>query len=258
MANLRIKQLIFLILILVLISGCVEDIKQEEITVDDIQVIVVEQNHEIVDESYDEDYYEEYFYEKKANEELEEEKESSEVDYEEEEVDEPVTEEEEPVEEEAEDEVPAEDCTSGWYITGYYTPHEEDFSGEMIEVDTDVGSRFFKEDFLDVVKTEGWGKTLQNDYLGYYWDSWHINDKDLDAQGNELIKGTVAVDPAILTPGTQITIPTLPSPYNQQIYSVTDTGVTGKHIDVFTGEGKEAELEMYKITGEDNTVCALE
>ena len=250
---------VFLLLIFVfLIVGCVEEVEQEEITVDDIQVIVVEQNHEIVDESYDEDYYEEYFYEKKANEELEEEKESSEVDYEEEEVDEPVTEEEEPVEEEAEDEVPAEDCTSGWYITGYYTPHEEDFSGEMIEVDTDVGSRFFKEDFLDVVKTEGWGKTLQNDYLGYYWDSWHINDKDLDAQGNELIKGTVAVDPAILTPGTQITIPTLPSPYNQQIYSVTDTGVTGQHIDVFTGEGKEAELEMYKITGEDNTVCALE
>ena len=250
---------VFLLLIFVfLIVGCVEEVEQEEITVDDIQVIVVEQNHEIVDESYDEDYYEEYFYEKKANEELEEEKESSEVDYEEEEVDEPVTEEEEPVEEEAEDEVPAEDCTSGWYITGYYTPHEEDFSGEMIEVDTDVGSRFFKEDFLDVVKTEGWGKTLQNDYLGYYWDSWHINDKDLDAQGNELIKGTVAVDPAILTPGTQITIPTLPSPYNQQIYSVTDTGVTGQHIDIFTGEGKEAELETYKITGEDNTICVLE
>lgn len=248
---------VFLLLIFVfLIVGCVEEVEQEEITVDDIQVIVVEQNHEIVDESYDEDYYEEYFYEKKANEELEEEKESSEVDYEEEEVDEPVTEEEEPVEEEAEE--VEEDCTSGWYITGYYTPHEEDFSGEMIEVDTDVGSRFFKEDFLDVVKIEGWGKTLQNDYLGYYWDSWHINDKDLDAQGNELIKGTVAVDPAILTPGTQITIPTLPSPYNQQIYSVTDTGVTGQHIDVFTGEGKEAELEMYKITGEDNTVCALE
>lgn len=248
---------VFLLLIFVfLIIGCVEEIEQEEITIDNIQVVIVEPNQKVVDESYSEDYYEEYFYEKKANEELEKEKESYEVDYVEEEVDEPVTE-EEPVEEE--DEVPAEeDCTSGWYITGYYTPHEEDFSGNFLEVDTDAGKRTFKEDFLETVQLEGWGKTLQNDYLGYYWDSWHINDKDLDAQGNELIEGTVAVDPAILAPGTQITIPTLPSPYDQQIYSVTDTGVTGQHIDVFTGEGKEAELEMYKITGEDNTVCALE
>ena len=25
-------------------------------------------------------------------------------------------------------------CTSGWYVTGYYTPHESDFTGNDIEI----------------------------------------------------------------------------------------------------------------------------
>ncbi len=260
----RVVGLFALLLFLILLVGCVEELFEDEVTVDDIQVIVIEPNQEVIDYSYSEDYYEEYFYEKKANEELEDEKESYEMDYVEEEVDEPVTdeveggEEEDPVEEE-EPKVPADDCSDGWYITGYFTPHEEDFSGNLIEVETDAGNREFKEDFLETVQLEGWGKTLVGDYVGYYGGSWHINDKDLDAQGNELIEGTVAADPTLLDPGIELTIPTLPSPYNEQTYSVTDTGssIIGKHIDVFTGEGKEAELETYEITGEDNTICIL-
>jgi hypothetical protein len=46
------------------------------------------------------------------------------------------------------------------------------------------------------------------------------------------------------------------------VFTAVDTGggpngndVTGKHIDVFTGDGKAAEQETFRITGEGNTVC---
>jgi 3D (Asp-Asp-Asp) domain-containing protein len=244
---------LLLILVLLFLIGCVEEVEQEEVSLDEIKVVVIEPENTVVEKEYAEDYYEEYYYNQKSEKELDEEDEAESYE-EEEEVDEEAIEEEPVVEEEP---VEEDDCTSGWYITGYYTPDEEDFSGNLIETETDGGMRSFKEDFLDVVKMEGWGKTLQDDYVGYYWESWHINDKDLDAQGNELVQGMVAVETPLISPGSKLTIPTLPSPYNEQIFTATDTGVTGKHIDVYTGEGKEAEEEMYKITGEDNTVCVL-
>jgi 3D (Asp-Asp-Asp) domain-containing protein len=150
-----------------------------------------------------------------------------------------------------------ETCTSGWKVTGYYTPDEKDFSGTLTKINTDKGKRMIKEDFLDTVKIEGWGKTLAEDYLGHYHDSWHINDFDSDAQGNELIEGTVAVDPSVVDPGTELRIPTL-SEYGTVVLVATDTGVSGKHIDIYTGEGKKAENYMYKITSDNNTVCLLE
>ncbi len=54
-----------------------------------------------------------------------------------------------------------------------------------------------------------------------------------------------------------VTIPTLPSPWNNKVFTSTDIGgdLKGKHIDVYVGEGKLSEQEAYKITGKYNEVC---
>ncbi len=41
------------------------------------------------------------------------------------------------------------------------------------------------------------------------------------------------------------------------VFSGLDEGpsINGKHIDVFTGEGIDAENETFRITGSNNTVC---
>ena len=76
--------------------------------------------------------------------------------------------------------------------------------------------------------------------------------------GNPLEVNTVAVDPSIIKAGSQITIPSLPDPWSCAVFVGSDTGpaIIGKHIDVYTGEGKEALEEAYRITGYNNTVCA--
>ena len=49
-------------------------------------------------------------------------------------------------------------CTSGWYITGYFTPLESDYSGHFISITVDDEIEFFRNDFLAEMQTEGWGK----------------------------------------------------------------------------------------------------
>ncbi|MBI5146968.1 MAG: murein transglycosylase, partial [Thaumarchaeota archaeon] len=67
----------------------------------------------------------------------------------------------------------------------------------------------------------------------------------------------IATDQAIIPFGTLVTIPTLPTPWNTQGFASSDVGpaITGQHIDVYTGEGKIALSEAYRITGYGNTVC---
>lgn len=149
-------------------------------------------------------------------------------------------------------------CTLGWYITGYYTPMESDFSGKLVKIKADGHNYKFKKDFVNVVKINGWGKTISGSYLGWYGNSFHLsNQGPLDAIGNPLQIGTIATDQAIISFGTLVTIPTLPTPWNAQGFISSDVGpaITGQHIDVYTGEGKAALSEAYRITGHDNTVC---
>ena len=79
----------------------------------------------------------------------------------------------------------------------------------------------------------------------------------MDSLGNNLVVGSIAVDPQIIKPGTKITIPTLLQPWNQTVFDSNDVGpaIIGKHIDVYTGEGLDARKEAFRITGYNNSVC---
>jgi 3D (Asp-Asp-Asp) domain-containing protein len=152
------------------------------------------------------------------------------------------------------------DCTSGWYITGYFTPAESDYSGRLVTIGIDGTTYEFREDFVEEIRTEGWGRTDFGKYLGWYGGSFHLSEKPLDAKGNELVVNTVAVDPSLIASDSKITIPSLPEPWDALVFTGSDTGTTivGKHVDVYTGEGKAAHNETYRITGHDNVVCMVE
>ena len=148
-------------------------------------------------------------------------------------------------------------CSSDWYITGYFTPVESDYSGDLKKIAFGDEIKHFKSDFLSVVKTEGWGKTMSGDYVGWYDNSFHLSDIALDSNGEPLIVQSVAVDSEIIKQKTNLVIPKLPSPWNEMFFESSDVGpsIKGKHIDVYTGEGKQAELETFRITGTENDVC---
>ena len=148
-------------------------------------------------------------------------------------------------------------CTSDWYITGYFLPLESDYSGKSVEISVDRTKQFYLADFLEFVKIEGWGRTNAGNYLGWYHGAFTISDRYLDAYDNDLIVGMVAVDNSVIEHGSKLTIPTLPEPWNDMVFSGSDEGpsIIGKHIDVFTGEGIDAENETFRITGYNNQVC---
>ena len=148
-------------------------------------------------------------------------------------------------------------CSDGWYITGYFLPIEIDYSSGMIPILIDGKVHSFKNDFVNEVKIQGWGKTISGEYLGSYDGKFYFNSIPLDSLGNNLVVGSIAVDPQIIKPGTKITIPTLLQPWNQTIFDSNDVGpaIIGKHIDVYTGEGLDARKEAFRITGYNNSVC---
>ncbi|MEK0320979.1 MAG: 3D domain-containing protein, partial [Nitrosopumilus sp.] len=92
---------------------------------------------------------------------------------------------------------------------------------------------------------------------GWYHGAFTISDRYLDAYDNDLIVGMVAVDNSVIEHGSELTIPTLPEPWNDMVFLGSDEGpsIIGKHIDVFTGEGIDAENETFRITGYNNQVC---
>lgn len=148
-------------------------------------------------------------------------------------------------------------CTNEWDITGYHTPVESDYSGEFIPIIVENQEREFRQDFVDRVMVNGWGKTLAGDYLGWYSNSFHLNNNALDSEGNVLVVGIIAVDPTIIEPNSNLIIPSLLEPWNEIIFLTSDVGpsIIGKHIDVFTGEGSAAAQETFRITSSNNTVC---
>lgn len=149
-------------------------------------------------------------------------------------------------------------CSGGWYITGYFTPVETDYSGPTSSVNVEgVGTYSFYNSFLTTVRTEGWGKTRFGWYVGYYSGGWHKSNAPLDSTGNALIDGTIATDPSVIGAGKTVKITTLPSPWGGKTYTARDVGggIIGKHVDVYCGEGGAAEQETFRITGQDNQVC---
>ncbi len=152
-------------------------------------------------------------------------------------------------------------CSSRWIITGYYTPIENDYNGKAkktIRV-AKTGRFTFLKSFLKAVKMEGWGKTKAGWYLGYYARKWHKSKTPLNALGYPLEIGMIATDKKLIPRGEKLTIPKLPGPFKNIVYVSSDSGqkIRGKHIDVYMGEGKQAEKATYKITGENYRICKV-
>jgi len=150
-------------------------------------------------------------------------------------------------------------CSEGWYITGYYVPRENELPGDPEEINVErAGTLNFSEEFLDETRTEGWGITRFGWALGYYGGGWHRSDAGpLDAAGNLLTEGAIAIDRSLIPTGAAVQISTLPAPWASKTFRATDIGVgiAGQHIDVFTGMGSAAEQETFRITSENNRVC---
>ena len=149
-------------------------------------------------------------------------------------------------------------CSEGWYITGYFVPREDELPDAAEEVYVErVGNLSFSQKFLSETRTEGWGITRFGWALGYYAGGWHRSDGPLDAAGNALVDGAIAIDRSLIPPGAHVQIATLPSPWSSKTFSATDIGVgiEGQHIDVFTGTGIAAEQETFRITSNNNRVC---
>ena len=154
------------------------------------------------------------------------------------------------------------ECSDGWRITGYYTPVETDFkTGGLREVEVrDLGKESFNPEFLRTVFDddkgfgEGWGRTRFGWYIGYYRGRWHKADAPLDAHDKPLEPDTVAVDPAIIPNGSTVSIPDLPGELGKLKFTSSDVGISvhGKHIDVYTGEGRDARRRMYRFTYEED------
>ena len=150
-------------------------------------------------------------------------------------------------------------CSDGWYITGYYVPREDELpdTTEQITVER-VGDISFSQKFLSETRTEGWGITRFGWALGSYGGKWHRSDTGpLDASGNLLQDGAIAIDRSLIPAGAQVQISTLPTPWSSRTFRASDVGVgiVGQHIDVFTGTGKAAEEETFRITSNNNRVC---
>jgi 3D domain len=157
-------------------------------------------------------------------------------------------------------------CTGGWYITGYSTPVEGDYNGSkqtvsVISPTSSVQEREFYNSFLREVEVEGWGRTLEGDYVGLVTNDkqWHSSPYPVGSTDEPLKAHTVAVDPNLIKIGQRLNIPTLPAPWNNTTLTAQDVGpdIKGKHIDVYTGEGKHAGAETFRITGHGNDVCIL-
>lgn len=150
-------------------------------------------------------------------------------------------------------------CSDGWYITGYYVPREDELPDAAEQIDVArVGSLSFSQKFLNETRTEGWGITRFGWALGYYSGAWHRSDAGpLDASGKVLTEGIIAIDRSLIPHGADVQISTLPRPWSSKTFKATDVGngIVGQHIDVFTGIGKAAEEETFRITSNDNRVC---
>jgi hypothetical protein len=159
-------------------------------------------------------------------------------------------------------------CSKGWYITGYFNPRETDYSGRLKPVNvTGVGIVMLNTKFMPHVNIEGMGYTrfgwvIAGQHAGNYTQISFPEDS-MNPPGRLRVGYSIATDRSVIPALTYVTIPTLPSPFNEYKYRSVDIGVfasgkpdiKGKHIDVFTGDGLEGQSWAQKVTSRNNTVC---
>ncbi len=148
-------------------------------------------------------------------------------------------------------------CSTGWFVTGYYTPGEDEFDGPstMITI-PGVGQDSFPAKFLKHVRIEGWGLTRHGWFLGFD-NGWVKGNAPLNARGGPLQIGSLAVDRDVIAMGSRVRIPTLVAPWDTQEFIADDTGggIIGKHVDVYCGAGEAAHDETLRITADNMQVC---
>ncbi|MEM7011454.1 MAG: 3D domain-containing protein [Verrucomicrobiota bacterium] len=146
-------------------------------------------------------------------------------------------------------------CSNSWTITGYYTPKESDFKGpknKKIYI-RKHGYESFAPAFIDETELEGWGRTRNGWCLGYYKVNgvyqYHKSPEPLDARGKPLSQQKVAVDPRRIRLGASVEVYDIPE-LKGEVFDAADvgSGIRGKHIDVYCGEGKTALAKTYAIT----------
>lgn len=150
-------------------------------------------------------------------------------------------------------------CSSGWRITGYFTPVEADYPEvEVKSINVDGTEKDFPKRFIDVVRMEGWGRTNEGWYLGYYGGRYHRESSPKDAAGRDLEVGFVAVDPRLIGRGTRLKVENVPE-IAGRIFTAKDVGgaINERHIDVYCGEGNAARLQTYRVTTDAASVCVL-
>jgi 3D (Asp-Asp-Asp) domain-containing protein len=152
-------------------------------------------------------------------------------------------------------------CSPKWKVTGYFTPIEIEYpQSRQTQISVEkIGRSIHSSEFLDAVKIEGWGKTKEGWYLGRFSNKWHKSKHPLNSIGKPLRTGSIATDKRVIPTGTNLTIPTLPNHLKHQQYISDDVGsaIKNLHVDIYTGEGRQAEKMTYEITGKDHTVCRI-
>jgi 3D (Asp-Asp-Asp) domain-containing protein len=83
------------------------------------------------------------------------------------------------------------------------------------------------------------------------------NDAPLNAQGERLQMGSLAVDPSVIPLRSRVQIPDLVPPWDKQVFVADDTGgaIKGKHVDVYCGAGAKARKNAERITASNRRVC---
>lgn len=148
-------------------------------------------------------------------------------------------------------------CTNNWTVTGYYTPVESEFTGGKVAIVLAGGEKWIaNKAFLAAVKMEGWGKTHSGWYIGYYGGQWHKSQLAKNAVGSRLAVGMVAANAANFAMDTKIRLPALGHILGVSEFVVKDRGsaIKSKHIDIYTGEGRDALRLSWKVTG-SHSVC---
>jgi peptidoglycan/xylan/chitin deacetylase (PgdA/CDA1 family)/3D (Asp-Asp-Asp) domain-containing protein len=162
-------------------------------------------------------------------------------------------------------------CSGGWEVTGNFLPSESDYDGigsnqtvtlYALDGSNNTTTKSLNSEFLKAVAMKGWGLTKQGEYVGGWNNTfWGPSSTELTYQGEALIAGLSAgTDGNVIPYGSNLTIPTLLSPWNSKTFTAVDLGMglVGKQISVYTGIGSSAGKEADRIIEtEVNTVCVL-
>ena len=151
------------------------------------------------------------------------------------------------------------ECSDGWRITGYYTPHERDYPRVELRTIRVAGTRHsFPDAFIRAVRMEGWGRTSDGWCLGYYGNRYHREREPLDSAGRALEQGVVAVDPRLIQRGVELKIEGVPA-LAGRVFTARDVGgaIQDRRVDVYCGEGATARAMTYSVTTDGTVVCTL-